>query len=61
MLTDFKYQVMQMVQPEEIFLISAKHLDTMQQMIAGEDAKNNLNWARDSFSKMCCDYNAYDY
>ena len=61
MLMGFKYQVQQIVQPEEIYFITMKHIDTMGAMVAEEQAVHFVNAARNRFTAMTEKFNAYDY
>ena len=61
MLIGFKYQVLQMVQPEELLHITAKHLDTMEAMVIDEPAVHFVRAARNRFTTMVNSFNAYDF
>ena len=61
MLMAFKYQCQMVVQPEEIYHITKKHLETMKQLIAGSTNVAFIQVAEEKFDSMCSNFTGYDY
>ena len=61
MLMAFKYQRKMIVQPEEIFFITKKHLATMKQLIAGSPNASFVDVAEQKLNTMCENFTSYDY
>ena len=61
MVMGIKYQVQMTVQPEEIFHITKKHLQTVKSLIEGTEAEANVVNAEASFIQMCDNCSAYDW
>ena len=61
MVMGFKYQVLQTVQPEDIYFITKKHLTTVKSFVSGSFTENFVQVAEEKFDKMCAEFNAYDF
>ena len=62
MLMGMKYQTQQIVQPEEIFHNTMRHLVTMKELVKGQaSAEQNITMTMKNLEIMCADYKAYDY
>ena len=61
MLMGLKYQTQLTVQPEELYHITVKHLDTMLALVNGTAAAQNVSSVRDKFVEMAATFTAYDW
>ena len=61
MLMSFKYQVQQLLQPEEIYFVTKKHLRTIKGFVTGEMSISHINVIETKFDKMVQEYQAFDY
>ena len=52
MLMGLKYQTQLTVQPEELYFVTMKHLDTMKKLIEGTQAVDTVTQVIDKFEKM---------
>ena len=53
MVMGLKYQVQLTVQPEELYFITAKHLDTMKALVEGTQAEQQVISTRSRFDSIC--------
>ena len=49
------------VQPEEIYHVTKKHLVTMKELISGSANISFIQVAEEKFDTMCNSFNSYDY
>eukprot|EP00353_Schmidingerella_taraikaensis_P001438 CAMPEP_0185595894 /NCGR_PEP_ID=MMETSP0434-20130131/79885_1 /TAXON_ID=626734 ORGANISM="Favella taraikaensis, Strain Fe Narragansett Bay" /NCGR_SAMPLE_ID=MMETSP0434 /ASSEMBLY_ACC=CAM_ASM_000379 /LENGTH=79 /DNA_ID=CAMNT_0028224197 /DNA_START=1 /DNA_END=240 /DNA_ORIENTATION=+ len=61
MVMGIKYQVQLSVQPEEIFHLTMKHLQTLKELVEGTNATENILDTESRFVEMCKKMNAYDW
>lgn len=61
MLMGLKYQTQMMVQSEELYHITVKHLDEMKDLVEGTGAVENVQLAKTAFLALAKNFMAYDW
>lgn len=61
MIMAVKYQCKMIVQPEEIYFITLKHMSTMNQLITGCPNQAFIETIEKKFKEMCENFTAYDF
>ena len=61
MVMGLKYQMQLTVQPEELFHITTKHLETMRVLVEGAEAENFVKSTKKRFETMCSEFTAYEW
>ena len=61
MIMAFKYQCKMIVQPEEIYFITKKHIQNMKELIAGTPNVSFIDAIAKKFETMCENFSSYDY